>query len=239
MHWLLTTFSTRFNRFRGERGHLFQGRYRALLIEDGTALGRVVDYIHLNPVRAGRIPVEQAGADPHSSLGVFTRGNRPAFLVAARWLAAKGLTETSDGWRCYLDHLCDAVNRADGAGANALTAANLPRGWAIGSDGWRQSVALEHAPCRLTGYQAEDARGIREARWTSLLPAALTRVGRNADEISEAPKRAAWKLAMALVLREEGGAPHAWIAHQLHMASPGGLRVALCQHRRRSTPANR
>ena len=34
MHWLQSTFASRFNRLRGERGHLFQGRYQALLIED-------------------------------------------------------------------------------------------------------------------------------------------------------------------------------------------------------------
>jgi len=28
MHWLESTFATRFNRFRSERGHVFQGRYQ-------------------------------------------------------------------------------------------------------------------------------------------------------------------------------------------------------------------
>ena len=31
MHWLLTTFCSRHNRCRGRHGHLFQGRYKALL----------------------------------------------------------------------------------------------------------------------------------------------------------------------------------------------------------------
>ena len=61
MHWLLGTFANRFNRFRDERGHLFQGRYQAQLIEDALALGRVVDYIHLNPVRAGLVAPEAVG----------------------------------------------------------------------------------------------------------------------------------------------------------------------------------
>src|SRR5476651_2071950 len=56
MHWLQSTYATRFNRFRGERGHLFQGRYQAILVENLSALGRVVDYLHLNPVRAGMVP---------------------------------------------------------------------------------------------------------------------------------------------------------------------------------------
>ncbi len=54
MHWLQSTLATRFNRFRRENGHLFQGRYKSILIEDTAALGRVVDYLHLNPVRAKR-----------------------------------------------------------------------------------------------------------------------------------------------------------------------------------------
>jgi hypothetical protein len=29
MHWLQATFAHRFNRLRGEHGHLFQGRYKA------------------------------------------------------------------------------------------------------------------------------------------------------------------------------------------------------------------
>ena len=52
MHWLEGTFAVRFNRFRQELGHLFQGRYDAILLEDATILTRVIHYIHLNPVRA-------------------------------------------------------------------------------------------------------------------------------------------------------------------------------------------
>src|SRR5947209_1210880 len=50
MRWLQGTFSVRFNRFRDERGHLFQGRYKALLVAS-EAIGAVCHYIHLNPVR--------------------------------------------------------------------------------------------------------------------------------------------------------------------------------------------
>jgi putative transposase len=35
MQWLQSTSANRFNRFVRERGHVFQGRYQALLIEDG------------------------------------------------------------------------------------------------------------------------------------------------------------------------------------------------------------
>ena len=52
MRWLQSTFANRFNRFRKESGHVFKGRYKAILLDD-DALGAVCHYIHLNPVRAG------------------------------------------------------------------------------------------------------------------------------------------------------------------------------------------
>ena len=40
MRWLQSTFANRFNRFRKESGHVFQGRYKAILLDD-DALGAV------------------------------------------------------------------------------------------------------------------------------------------------------------------------------------------------------
>jgi len=36
-----------------ESGHVFEGRYKAILIGGDRSLLSLVDYIHLNPVRAG------------------------------------------------------------------------------------------------------------------------------------------------------------------------------------------
>jgi len=58
MHWLQSTFSTRFNRLRAENGHLFQGRYKSLLV-DSNRLGPLCHYIHLNPVRAKLCTIEE------------------------------------------------------------------------------------------------------------------------------------------------------------------------------------
>ena len=41
MKWLQATFANRFNRFRKELGHVFQGRYQAIVLEDAHALGSV------------------------------------------------------------------------------------------------------------------------------------------------------------------------------------------------------
>ena len=48
---LLTSFSIVKNRRDGERGHLFQGRFKAILVENKSYGAEVSRYIHLNPVR--------------------------------------------------------------------------------------------------------------------------------------------------------------------------------------------
>ena len=61
MKWLLGTYTSRFNRRHKFFGHLFSGRYKALIV-DGSGNGylkSVCDYVHLNPVRAKLLQPEQ------------------------------------------------------------------------------------------------------------------------------------------------------------------------------------
>ncbi|HEU4888556.1 MAG TPA: transposase, partial [Thermoanaerobaculia bacterium] len=53
MHWLNGTYAGWFNRQYGRSGHLFQGRFKALLVEKESYFTEVIRYVALNPVRAG------------------------------------------------------------------------------------------------------------------------------------------------------------------------------------------
>src|SRR5437867_2244068 len=54
MKWFLGTYTGRFNRRHKLFGHLFSGRYKALIVDSATPgyLKTACDYVHLNPVRA-------------------------------------------------------------------------------------------------------------------------------------------------------------------------------------------
>jgi REP element-mobilizing transposase RayT len=56
MQSLLFRYTRYFNWRYGKVGHLFQGRYRAILCDKDTYLLELVRYIHLNPVRAAVVP---------------------------------------------------------------------------------------------------------------------------------------------------------------------------------------
>jgi REP-associated tyrosine transposase len=53
MQSLLVRYIRYFNMRHDEKGHLFQGRYKAIVCDKDAYLLELVRYIHLNPVRAG------------------------------------------------------------------------------------------------------------------------------------------------------------------------------------------
>lgn len=59
MRQLNGVYSQRFNRRHGTSGHLFQGRYKAILVQKGSYLLELSRYIVLNPVRARIAPAVQ------------------------------------------------------------------------------------------------------------------------------------------------------------------------------------
>lgn len=55
MQRVLTGYAVQFNRRHHRSGHLFQNRYRSILCDRDDYLLELVRYIHLNPLRAGRV----------------------------------------------------------------------------------------------------------------------------------------------------------------------------------------
>ncbi len=53
MHWFGTTYTQRYNKRKNRSGHLFQGRYKSILVQNDAYLLRLSCYIHRNPLRAG------------------------------------------------------------------------------------------------------------------------------------------------------------------------------------------
>lgn len=52
VHNLAFRYSQDFNRRYNKQGHLFQGRFKAILLEEESYFKRLLRYIHMNPVRA-------------------------------------------------------------------------------------------------------------------------------------------------------------------------------------------
>jgi REP element-mobilizing transposase RayT len=53
MQWFGTTYTRRFNNRHNRSGHLFQGRFKSIIVENDAYLMHLSCYIHRNPLRAG------------------------------------------------------------------------------------------------------------------------------------------------------------------------------------------
>lgn len=218
MQWLQATFATRFNRFRREHGHIFQGRYKALVVEAGAALGALCNYIHLNPVRAGILPVEQLGLWPWSSYRWLQHpGKRAAWFRPDPALESAGsLTDTPDGRTCYQDYL--RWLSAETIAQQHLGFDRMSRGWALGSQDFKQELLLEEKSRRtalsLGTTETVEARELAWADEIRRLKALLPADGHAANV-----KSADWKVAIATYMKDVTTASNRWLAAHLEMGS--------------------
>ncbi|GBL27135.1 hypothetical protein EMGBS8_10830 [Verrucomicrobiota bacterium] len=59
MHALQSAFANKHKAFRGSIGHVFQSRFGCAHYPTGPLAARKIDYVHLNPVRAGIVSLEE------------------------------------------------------------------------------------------------------------------------------------------------------------------------------------
>jgi len=222
MQWLQATFANRFNNFRRERGHLFQGRYKALLVEPGAALGQVCHYIHLNPVRAGVVPVGRLKEFRDSSYWyLWHPAERPRCLDLHACLAQAGkLADTLAGRRQYEKFL--ALQAAEGPAGRNEAFVSLSKGWALGSDGFKERLLREFDPeANSRAWDTHGKKEIQERQWRAALNHGLGLLDRLARSLKQGPLAQPWKVALLVHLKERTQASNPWLAGQFGSTSPG------------------
>ena len=220
MRWLQGTFATRFNQLRRERGHLFQGRYKSLVVDPAGGLGPLCHYIHLNPVRAKLCPVAALPAQRWTSIGwLLEPKRRPAWYEPRAALAhAGGLADTPAGRRKYLAYL--AWLAEDEPARKEQRFAEMSKGWIIGTREFAKTLVQEQQ--ELTGQGPRLAAELQEAReavWQETLSVLLRKLKRRASDLAAAGKSADWKLALAASLKARTTVTNRWLATTLQMGN--------------------
>ena len=238
MQWLQATFANRFNKLRGERGHLFQGRYKSQLVEAGLPLGQVCHYIHLNPVRAGVVTMAALKDYRFGSYWYLTRPKqRPSCLDFFTALTEAGhLPDHGAGWRSYRDYLTWQVT--DGPAGRSKAYVQLSKGWALGGADFKRALIHDHALAATSrAWESQGAHEIRSERWRAALDRCLRRVGKKTADIKAERKSADWKIAIAAALKLKTQASNRWLCDQLHMGTPVAVSQLVGLRRRQGGPA--
>jgi len=228
MRLLQGIYTIRHNARHRLRGHLFQGRYKAILVdgEDASYFRIVGDYIHLNPVRAGLLGGGEILVDFRWSSFPFHVGpprKRPPWLRVDWVLGGVGESDVARGRNAYRKTMEErALEERSGGAIDEDMLRALRRGWCFGSDAFRESV-LERQPPLMHGEQGNSRRGIagshNEQEAERLIAGALVALGIQTDDLQKLPKGSAKKIAIASVVKRRTAVTNAWLANKLHMGA--------------------
>ncbi|WP_372845944.1 transposase [Pontiella sp.] len=234
MKWFQGAYTQRFNAMFQCRGHLFQGRYKALPIEagqDSSYFQAVGNYIHLNPFRAG-----MAGSGLDRPLEHYTWSSYPAYvsrvkrvpawLNRVRLLNACGLDgEASGGWMQYRDFLEFQMSGSQEP-FDEMVAKQLKRGWYVGGEsfrGWLSKKLPDHSD----NLRGDQRRAHDEAEAERLLDRALVVLGVSESALVGMKSNRPEKQAVAWLLKKSTTVTGVWIADRLKMGSRANLSRAL------------
>jgi len=227
MKYLQGTWANRFNRYRGESGRPFQGRYKSLHVEPGHALAQVAHYIHLNPVRARATSIEQLQTFRWSSLWWLGRRDRPTWLEVETVLRESGsLNDGSAGWRSYRKYL-SLLSEEDPRQRQGKFG-DMSRGWVVGTKEFRRELAKElkqrgadlDLPTR--GGNEGAAAELLEQDWTDQLERAAKAARIDLQHLGPL-KSAEEKVILAAALKRTSGVSNGWLCEHLKMGTPASV----------------
>ena len=205
MAWLQSTYTIRLNHRHKLFGHVFSGRYKAQLIEEGGNgyLRTACDYVHLNPVRTNLLKAEERLlAYPWSSLGWYLAApqHRPAWIRVDRLLGEHGLQQDTSVARQEFERRMEA-RRLEEPDEDALKI--LRRGWCLGGQEFKNQM-LERMEGKLGDHHSGELRQeTAEAKAERIIGEELHRLGWSEKDLATRAKSDPAKLAIAARLRKE------------------------------------
>jgi len=199
-----------------------------------------MDYIHLNPVRAGCVKLREGGSVmdyPWSSVRTAYAcipGKRPEWSYVKDGLAVFGFNDTAAGRRKFVERLDIRAREESAAGIVPLPpmsdarVSHLRRGWYWGTQAFaekamRTGEALILSRRNPTYRSGTVSRAHDAQRAEELLVHGLNRLGLRRQELKTLPGSDPRKLAIAWMLSTRTSARQGWIAEQLLMKSAANV----------------
>jgi putative transposase len=243
MRWVQNTYTRRFNVRHALWGHVFGGRYKAVLVEydetsDKHYFANVLDYIHLNPVRAGLVdPKRGLLSYWWSSLSqtyAVAPKHRPTWCGAERGFSAFGFKDTVAGRRKMIERLEERATAEEAekcgwdVGTDQSLNSSLRRGWYLGSTAFRERLLkLADEGLRRTrnrNYRSSgQAHDHAEARAEELIRTGMAALGLRDKDLKLARGGDVRKVSLAWAIARSTTVSQGWIARKLKMKTAANV----------------
>jgi putative transposase len=220
MKWLLGVYTKRFNIHYKTCGHLFAGRYKALVVDgSGTGYLRTVgDYVHLNPVRARLLAAEERletfkwSSYPYY---LMDSSKRPTWLRVDRIMAEKGIRKDTNAGRRVFGELMEKRREEE----MLMDYRPVRHDWCLGSEEFRQDLLMAGSEKVGESHYGKDRQEIAEVKAEKIVKAGLKKLGWKEGVLKTRKKGDLSKVRIARELRQQTTMSLKWIANRLAMGS--------------------
>jgi hypothetical protein len=234
MKWFQGTYTQRFNAMFKKRGHLFQGRYKAIPIQTDSRLGgleyfrMVSTYIHLNPFRAGLAGVGCS----NPLLESYLWSSYPAYCGQTKkcpdWLVREKVLKTWDVTEAAEEVGRDYQKKMErfmrfeldpDAGRRGDFEKQIKRGWMIGSEAFGEKLlkALPRRKNQPDTLRGEVRRAHGESEANRLIDLCCQQFDYQLEQLQERKNTHLEKQALAWLLKLHTTVTGVWIAERLKM----------------------
>jgi REP element-mobilizing transposase RayT len=259
MQWLQNTYTRRFNLRHRLWGRLFGDRYKAVLVEGaGYYYETLLDYLHLNPVRAGLVDLRRGKSVLDYAWSSVAGGHallprrRPPWLATDEALAAFGCADTPAGRKRWVQRLDDRAH-AEARAKCGMPApeperdarrSDLRRGWYWGSQAFAERIlkvgeAVLKKPRHRSARASQEKRAHGEQEARRLLAEGLAVAGLSEAALKKLPGSDARKVAVARVVWEQTTVDMTWLAVHLHLRSAANASQQIRRHRQHPPPLSK
>ena len=244
MKWLQNTYTRRFNVRHKNWGRLFGDRYKAILVE---GKGRyyyetLLDYIHLNPVRAGLVkPTHQQSVltYPWSSIArdyAVAPNQRKPYMACADGLKMFGFADTAEE-RCKMIERLDRRAIEEAADQDQISTTlheteekcrNLSQDWYWGTENFSKKILLLAKKTLLkersqTYHSSPEHKAHTIQQAEILLEEGLAKANLNRKELIDLKTSDPRKVFLATLLRKGTTVSNGWLAEHLKMKSASNV----------------
>lgn len=234
MRWLQGTYTQRFNIRHKQKGHLFQGRYKALLVDpSGDYFQTVSNYIHLNPARAHGFDLEKGELTNYvwSSYPLYLRpSERPEWLTVDWTLERLHFQDKPSGlagYRRYMQKRVLEISCSENPWDVDERWAKIRRGWCFGDDPFRNQMmnALDGVMegKRRDSFVGDESKRHDRFEAERLLEKGLRQLKVYSVDLTALKKSDPRKKVIAWLLRRKTCVRNEWISEQLKMGRASKL----------------
>lgn len=247
MKWFQLTYTQRYNAKHRGWGHLFGGRYKAIPVQaDGAGdyLKTLMDYIHLNPVRARMVKadgglglLDYRWSSLAQGYGVPPGKKRCKWLRVGEGLGLFDLNDTTAGRRAFVERLEKRAQaeRAKRCGLPPETLCEgaqmtVRRGWYWGTQGFREwlegrvgGTGAGKPKGRALAASAESRASHDQAEAERLVGGGMKALGVSAGDLERLSGSDPRKVAMAQAVHGCTTVPQTWTAERLKMKSAANV----------------